>query len=236
MLKLDDVHVYYGHVHALGGVSLAVPEGKVVSLLGANGAGKSSTLKVISGLIRAKTGSLSLDGQAMTNSSCSEIVRRGVIHCPEGRRVFPEFTVEENLRIGAYQRPKSKAKAIEDDIERVCAYFPRLRERMQQKAETLSGGEQQMLAIGRSLMGKPRFLLLDEPSLGIAPKLVTEIFGILHAINKEGTAILLVEQNVHMAMSISDYSYVLENGRIGLEGESKDIKNNDHIRKLYLGG
>lgn len=234
MLRLENIHVCYGHVHALRGISLEVPEGKVVSLLGANGAGKSSALKMISGLVHCKEGNFSLDGKSMLGKPCSEMVKAGVIHCPEGRRVFPEFTVGENLRIGAYQRPNGKE--VEDDIELVCSYFPRLQERMQQKAQTLSGGEQQMLAIGRSLMGRPKFLLLDEPSLGIAPKLVQEIFEILKSINKAGTAILLVEQNANMAMKISDYSYVLENGRIGLEGSSADLRDNDQIRELYLGG
>jgi len=234
MLKLDNVHVYYGHVHALRGISMQVSAGQVISLLGANGAGKSSTLKVLSGLIHPKEGHFELDGQSMARKSCSHMVKRGIIHCPEGRRVFPEFTVEENLRIGAYQRPAGKS--LEADMERVCTYFPRLKERMQQKAETLSGGEQQMLAIGRSLTGQPKLLLLDEPSLGIAPKLAGEIFQILKAINQDGTTILLVEQNAHMALKISDYAYVLENGRIGLEGSPSEIKNNDRMRELYLGG
>ncbi len=234
MLKLEGLHAYYGHIHALRGVSLEVPEGKIVSLLGANGAGKSTTLKVISGLLQPKQGAFELEGRSMLGKSSSDLVKSGVIHCPEGRRLFPEFTVEENLRIGAYQR--ASGKGIENDISKVCDYFPRLKDRMQQKAETLSGGEQQMLAIGRSLMGKPRLLLLDEPSLGIAPKLVTEIFEILKSINQEGTSILLVEQNAYMAMKLSDYSYVLENGHIGLEGKSEEIRNNDHIRSLYLGG
>jgi branched-chain amino acid transport system ATP-binding protein len=234
MLKLDNVHVYYGHIHALRGISLQVDEGQVISLLGANGAGKSSTLKVLSGLIHPREGGFELDGQSMLRKSCSHMVRKGVIHCPEGRRVFPEFTVKENLRIGAYKRPKGKE--IEEDIKRVCRYFPALKERMQQKAATLSGGEQQMLAIGRSLMGKPALLLLDEPSLGIAPKLAREIFAILKSINGDGTTILLVEQNAHMALNIADYAYVLENGRVGLEGRPSDIKNNDRMRELYLGG
>lgn len=234
MLKLDDVHVHYGHVHALRGISLQVPQGRVVSLLGANGAGKSSTLKVLSGLIHPGAGQFELEGRSMLRKSCSHLVKQGVIHCPEGRRVFPDFTVEENLRIGAYKRPRGRE--MESDIERVCDYFPRLRERMQQKAETLSGGEQQMLAIGRSLMGKPKVLLLDEPSLGIAPKLAGEIFAILESINDDGTTLLLVEQNAHMALKISDYAYVLENGRVGLEGSPDQIKNNDRMRELYLGG
>ncbi|MCQ4320372.1 ABC transporter ATP-binding protein [Stutzerimonas stutzeri] len=234
MLKLENVHLNYGHVHALRGISLEVPQGKVVSLLGSNGAGKSSSLKVISGLMPPGKGVMKLNGQAIQGKSCSAMVKAGVIHCPEGRRVFPDFTVEENLRIGAYRRPKGKD--VDKDMDRVFDYFPRLKERMQQKANTLSGGEQQMLAIGRSLMGKPRLLLLDEPSLGIAPKLVKEIFEILKAINESGTSILLVEQNAHMAIKISDYSYVLENGRIGLEGSAADIKDSPQLKELYLGG
>jgi len=234
MLKLDDVSLYYGRVHALRGISLEVPEGRIVSLLGANGAGKSSTLKVISGLCVPKSGDVRLKGESVAGRSCGTLVKRGVIHCPEGRRVFPQFTVEENLRVGAYRRIGDKN--VGADMDRVFAYFPRLKERQQQKAATLSGGEQQMLAIGRSLMGRPRLLLLDEPSLGIAPKLVMEIFEILQRINEAGTAILLVEQNAHMAIRISDYSYVLENGRVGLEGPSSEIRQRPELKELYLGG
>lgn len=234
MLRLENVHLNYGHVHALRGVSLEVDEGRIVSLLGANGAGKSSTLKVLSGLVRPGLGAFDLGGESMLGKPCSQMVRRGVIHCPEGRRVFPEFTVEENLRIGAYQRRDNED--IARDMNRVCEYFPRLRERMRQRADTLSGGEQQMLAIGRSLMGRPKLLLLDEPSLGIAPKLAGEIFQILKAINGEGTTVLLVEQNAHMALAISDYAYILENGQVGLEGRPDDIRDNDRMRELYLGG
>lgn len=234
MLKLNNIHLNYNHIQALRGVSLEVPDGKVVSLLGANGAGKSSTLKIISGLLPPTRGSIELNGHAIQGKSCSHMVKAGIIHCPEGRRVFPDFTVEENLRIGAYRRPADQE--VEDDMDRVFTYFPRLRERLRQKASTLSGGEQQMLAIGRSLMSKPKLLLLDEPSLGIAPKLVMEIFDILKAINEAGTSILLVEQNAHMAIKISDYSYVLENGRIGLEGASQEIKDSPQLKELYLGG
>lgn len=233
MLKLSDVHVYYGHVHALRGINLTVEDGKIVSLLGGNGAGKSTTLKMISRLIQPKKGSYEMDGQSMMKDSPSQVVRKGVIHCPENRRVFPLLTVEENLIIGAYNR---KDKNIKEDLEKVYSYFPRLKERTKQKAGTLSGGEQQMLAIGRSLMGKPKVLLLDEPSLGIAPILVKEIFEIVKQINKDGTSVLLVEQNANMALGISDYAYVLENGHIALEGKSKDLRNNDEVRRLYLGG
>jgi branched-chain amino acid transport system ATP-binding protein len=225
--------VYYGHVHALRGVSLKIDDGKIVSLLGANGAGKSTTLKMISRLLQPKSGSYQMDGRTMLRESPSRIVRRGIIHCPENRRVFPAFTVEENLKIGAYKR---KDKKIKSDLEKIFSYFPRLKERLQQKAGTLSGGEQQMLAIGRSLMGNPNVLLLDEPSLGIAPNLVMEIFEIIKEINKEGTSVLLVEQNANMALAISDYAYVLENGQVALEGKAKNLKNNDEVRRLYLGG
>ncbi len=223
----------YGHVHALRGISLTVNDGKIVSLLGGNGAGKSTTLKMISRLIQPKKGRYEINGKSMLRDSPSKVVKKGIIHCPENRRVFPLFTVEENLMIGAYSR---KDKTIKKDMEKVFTYFPRLKERLHQKAGTLSGGEQQMLAIGRSLMGNPKVLLLDEPSLGIAPILVKEIFEIIKTINKDGTSILLVEQNAHMALEISDYAYVLENGHIALEGESKDLKDNDEVRRLYLGG
>ncbi|WP_338453271.1 ABC transporter ATP-binding protein [Niallia oryzisoli] len=233
MLQLTDVHVYYGHVHALRGVSLKIDDGKIVSLLGGNGAGKSTTLKMISRLVQPKSGSYQIDGKTMLKESPSRIVKRGIIHCPENRRVFPTFTVEENLKIGAYKR---KDKKIKSDFEKVFSYFPRLKERLNQKAGTLSGGEQQMLAIGRSLMGDPNVLLLDEPSLGIAPNLVIEIFEIIKEINKDGTSVLLVEQNANVALAISDYGYVLENGHVALEGNSKNLKNNDEVRRLYLGG
>lgn len=234
MLRLENVHLNYGRIQALRGITLEVLPGKVVSLLGPNGAGKSSTLKVISGLLTPNEGNLVLDGQAIGGKSCSFMVKSGIIHCPEGRRVFPEFTVLENLRIGAYRRPK--CNDVEDDLQRVFGYFPRLKERSLQKASTLSGGEQQMLAIGRALMGKPKLLLLDEPSLGIAPKLVAEIFEILKTINQSGTSMLLVEQNANMAIKISDYSYVLENGRIGLEGTAAELRESPKLKELYLGG
>ncbi len=233
MLKLSDVHVYYGHVHALRGITMAVEDGKIVSLLGANGAGKSTTLKFISRLIQPKKGKYEIDGKSMMKESPSKVVKNGIIHCPENRRVFPLLTVEENLRMGAYSR---KDHHIKEDLEKVFSYFPRLKERVKQRAGTLSGGEQQMLAIGRSFMGKPKILLLDEPSLGIAPILVKEIFEIIKKINQDGTSILLVEQNANMALGISDYAYVLENGHIALEGKSHDLRNNDEVRRLYLGG
>lgn len=233
MLKLTNVHAYYGQIHALKGISLEVPEGSVVSLLGANGAGKSTTLQVISRLIHPKQGELELSNESLLKKNYSQIVRKGIIHCPENRRVFPLLTVEENLKIGAYTR---KDGGIKGDLNKVYTYFPRLKERIHQKAGTLSGGEQQMLAIGRSLMANPKILLLDEPSLGIAPILVKEIYKIITEINKQGASILLVEQNANMALNISDYAYVLENGKVALEGKSDTLKNNEEIQLLYLGG
>jgi branched-chain amino acid transport system ATP-binding protein len=216
----------------LKGITLKVREGEIVSLLGANGAGKTTTLNTISRLLQPEKGTYELNGESMLKKNAGQIVQNGIIHCPENRRVFPLFTVEENLLVGSYTR---RDKKVKQDMERVYEIFPRLKERSSQKAGTLSGGEQQMLAIGRSLMGKPKLLLLDEPSLGIAPILVQEIFEIIQEINKSGVSILLVEQNAHMALEISDYAYVLENGRIALSGQSKDMKKNDDIRKLYLG-
>ena len=226
MLVLDQVSVYYGHVHALKNVSLNVNPGQIVALLGANGAGKTTTLKTISRLVTPRRGRYELDGESMLRKKPSDIVRRRVIHCPENRRIYPLFTVEENLRIGAYTRKDRQVKA---DMERVLTIFPRLKERLTQLAGTLSGGEQQMLAIGRALMGAPKILLLDEPSLGLAPNIVQEIFRIIKQINEEGTSILLVEQNAHMALEIADYAYVLENGRIALEGEPEKLKHNDEV-------
>lgn len=232
MLKLTDVHVYYGYVHALKGITLEVSEGDVVALLGANGAGKSTTLKAISRLVNIRKGEYDLYGKSVIKESPSKIVKNQVIHCPENRRVFPELTVEENLRIGSYVR---KDRRIQQDLERVLSYFPRLEERMGQLAGTLSGGEQQMLAIGRSLMGDPKILLLDEPSLGLAPNLVREIFAIIKRINEEGITVLLVEQNAHLALETANYAYILENGRMRLEGTSRELKENDEVRQLYLG-
>ncbi len=234
MLKLDNIHVYYDHVHALKGISIEVKKGSIVSLLGANGAGKSTALKTISLLLKPKEGEYLFEDSPMLKKSASDVVKSGIIHCPEGRRVFPLLTVMENLKAGSYIR-KDKEQ-IKHDLEKVFSYFPRLKERQNQKAGTLSGGEQQMLAIGRAFMGSPKILLLDEPSLGIAPILVKEIFEIIKEINSAGTTILLVEQNANMALEISDYSYVLENGRIALQGKSNDLKQNSEVRRLYLGG
>lgn len=233
VLVLEQISVYYGHVHALKNVSLKVTPGQIVALLGANGAGKTTTLKTISRLVTPRQGRYELNGESMLRKKPSDIVRRRILHCPENRRIYPLFTVEENLKIGAYTRKDRQVKA---DMERVLAIFPRLKERLNQLDGTLSGGEQQMLAIGRALMGAPQILLLDEPSLGLAPNIVQEIFRIIKQINEEGTSILLVEQNAHMALEIAHYAYVLENGRIALEGEPEKLKNNDEVRKLYLGG
>lgn len=233
MLKLNDINVFYGPVHALKNVSLEIQQGNIVSLLGANGAGKSTILKTISGLIRPKSGEYLVEGKNAIRRPSHQIVKLGIIHCPENRRVFPKLTVEENLRIGGYFKTK---KQINEGMEKTFAYFPRLKERLTQKAGTLSGGEQQMLAIGRSLIAEPKVLLLDEPSLGLAPNLVNEIFEIIKQINKDGTSVLLVEQNAHMALEISDYTYVLENGKVSLEGLARELKQSDLIKKLYLGG
>ncbi len=227
-----DVHVYYGSIQALDGVSLEVPKGDIVTLLGANGAGKSTTLKAISRLVNIKRGTYELNGKTVNKQSPHSIVKKQVIHCPENRRVFPELTVEENLRVGAYIRKDNKLK---QDLDRVLSYFPRLGERMDQFAGTLSGGEQQMLAIGRALMGDPKILLLDEPSLGLAPNLVREIFEIIKQINEEGISILLVEQNAHLALETAKYAYILENGKIELQGSTEELKENDQVRQLYLG-
>lgn len=234
MLKLTDIHVNYGSVQALKGITLEIEEGKIITLLGANGAGKSTTLKTISRIIDIKQGTYELNGKNVNNAPPSYIVKNQIIHCPENRRVFPELTVEENLQIGSYMR-KDKAK-VKQDLERVLSYFPRLSERMSQFAGTLSGGEQQMLAIGRSLMGDPKVLLLDEPSLGLAPNLVREIFRIVKKINEDdGITVLLVEQNAHLALGIADYAYILENGKIQLAGEAAELRSNDRVRQLYLG-
>ncbi|SER86796.1 ABC transporter ATP-binding protein [Psychrobacillus sp. OK032] len=233
MLKLNNISFYYGKIHALKSINLEIPKGSIVSLLGANGAGKTTTLKVISRLIQPSEGTYELNGDSMLKTSSSNLVKKGVIHCPENRRVFPLLSVEENLNIGAYLR-KDKQK-VKEDYEKICIMFPRLKERLKQVAGTLSGGEQQMLAIGRSLMGAPKLLLLDEPSLGLAPNIIQEIFRTIKKINVEGTAILLVEQNAHLSLEISDYSYILENGRVALQGTPEELRGNKDISKLYLG-
>ena len=233
MLKVERIDVFYDAIQALKGLSFTVAEGEIVTLLGANGAGKSTTLKTISGLLRPRGGEIELDGKPIAGSAPHEIVRLGVSHVPEGRRVFPRLTVLENLKIGAYTR---RGDGVEDDIERVFSLFPRLKERMQQKGGTLSGGEQQMLAIGRGLMARPRLLLLDEPSMGLAPILVEQIFAIILQINREGVTILLVEQNAAMALAVCHRGYVLETGAVILEGKASELAGNDRVRQAYLGG
>jgi branched-chain amino acid transport system ATP-binding protein len=233
MLKVDDLHVYYDAIHALQGVSFTVGQGEMVTLLGANGAGKSTTLKTISALLKPRDGRIELDGRPLEDLPPHEIVRLGVAHVPEGRRVFPRLSVLENLKTGAYTRG---ASAIGGDVERAFALFPRLKERMHQRAGTLSGGEQQMLAIGRGLMARPRLLLLDEPSMGLAPILVEQIFATIQEINKEGVTVLLVEQNAAMALAICHRGYVLETGKIILEGKAAELSGNERVRQAYLGG
>ncbi|NCC80993.1 MAG: ABC transporter ATP-binding protein [Clostridia bacterium] len=234
MLKIDNINLYYDGIHALKGVSLEVPEGKIISLIGANGAGKTSTLRTISGLNKPKTGSITYNDQDLLKVSPEKLVNMGIIQVPEGRRIFAPMSVYENLELGAYLR-KDKA-GIEKDLQNVFKRFPRLEERKKQTAGTLSGGEQQMLAMGRALMAQPKVLLLDEPSMGLAPILVREIFDIIKELNSIGITILLVEQNAKMALSIADYAYVLETGKIVLEGKGKDLADSDEIQKAYLGG
>jgi branched-chain amino acid transport system ATP-binding protein len=233
MLIVKDIHVYYGAIHALRGVSLAIEIGELVTLLGANGAGKSTTLKTLSGLIRPRSGAIELEGKPLTAAGPDEIVRLGVAHVPEGRKIFPRFTALENLRIGGFTRDK---RVLADDVERVYELFPRLKERQKQIAGTMSGGEQQMLAIGRALMAKPKLLLLDEPSMGLAPKIVEQILERIQSINQSGVTVLLVEQNAAMALAISHRGYVLETGEVILKGEAGDLAGNDLVRQAYLGG
>ena len=234
MLKVENLHVYYGAIHALKGVSIEVPSRKIVTLIGANGAGKSTTLRALSGILRASEGKIILEGEEIQRAMAQEIVRKGMSQVPEGRRVFAYMTVRENLDLGAYVR--NDKSEIEKDLEMVFGRFPRLKEREKQLAGTLSGGEQQMLAMGRALMSRPRLLLLDEPSMGLAPLLVKEIFSIIEDINSTGTTVLLVEQNAHMALAIADYAYVLETGTIKLEGNAKELASSPEVRAAYLGG
>jgi branched-chain amino acid transport system ATP-binding protein len=233
ILQITDIHTYYGAIHALKGISLEVREGEIVTLLGANGAGKSTTLRSINGLNRPRQGSIRFDGKDITSVPAHEIVKRGIAQSPEGRRLFPRMTVTENLEMGAFQR--SDRAAIREDMDHVFELFPRLQERKDQKAGTMSGGEQQMCAIGRALMARPKLLLLDEPSLGLAPIFVERIFEIIHTINQEGTSILLVEQNALMALDAANRGYVLETGRIVLADDAKALKTNEQVRKTYLG-
>ena len=234
MLTLENINVYYGAIHALKGISIEVAEGEIVTLIGANGAGKSTTLRTISGLLRPKAGTITFEGRSLTAMSAQDIVKLGICHVPEGRRIFANMTVLENLELGAYCR--SDSKEIAADIEKVFARFPRLGERRNQVGGTLSGGEQQMLAIGRALMSRPRLLLMDEPSMGLAPLLVKEIFAIIKEINQTGTTILLVEQNAHMALSVAHKAYVMETGRITIKGSAKELSESEAVRKAYLGG
>jgi branched-chain amino acid transport system ATP-binding protein len=233
MLKIEKLSVHYGGIHALQGINLEVPDGKIVTLIGANGAGKSTTLKSVVGLVKASGGSVSWNGERLTGMATKDIVSKGVVLVPEGRRVFPNLTVDENLSLGAYAS-RDKA-AVAADRKKVFGLFPRLEERQRQKAGTLSGGEQQMLAVGRAIMTRPRLLMMDEPSLGLAPLVVKMIFAIVREINKAGTTVLLVEQNAKAALEIADYGYVLETGRITLQGPGKELLANDGVRKAYLG-
>ena len=233
MLEIKDLHVHYGGIHALRGISLNVEDGKIISLIGANGAGKSTTLKEIMSLTQKTSGSVIYDGKDMTNAKTKDIVKSGIILTPEGRRVFPDLTVDENIALGAYTR-KDKAE-IAKDRKWVFELFPRLEERKWQAAGTLSGGEQQMLAVGRSIMGRPKLLMMDEPSLGLAPLIVKDIFSIIKEINKAGVNVLLIEQNAKAALEIADYGYVMETGVITISGTGKELLVNDQVRKAYLG-
>lgn len=233
-LQLENINIYYGAIHALKDVSLEVRDGEIVTLLGANGAGKTSTLRTISGLLRSKGGSIKFEGKDISKSSSKDIVCAGIGHVPEGRRVFSEMTVLENLEMGAFVR-KDK-DGIKKDIKKVYELFPRLDERKNQLAGTLSGGEQQMLAIGRAIMSKPKLLMLDEPSMGLAPILVQEIFNIVKTINSNGTTILLIEQNANMALKIASRAYVLETGKIVLSGTAEELLKSEDVKKAYLGG
>jgi branched-chain amino acid transport system ATP-binding protein len=234
MLKVDDINVYYGNIQALKGVSLEVKEGEIVTLIGANGAGKSTLLKTLSGLLKPKSGTIHyLDG-SISGKAPQSIVKTGISHVPEGRRVFANMSVEENLELGAYLRKNTKE--IRKDMEHVYELFPRLQERRKQISGTLSGGEQQMLAMGRAIMAKPKLLLLDEPSMGLAPLMVKNIFQIIEKVNREGTTILLVEQNANMALSIADRAYVIETGKVVASGSASELQSSEQIKKAYLGG
>lgn len=234
MLKIDDINVYYGAIHAIKGISLEVKQGEIVTLIGANGAGKSTILRTISGLLKPKTGVITFQGNEISGMPAHDIVKSGISQVPEGRRIFAEMSVMENLELGAFIR--SDKDGIKEDMEMVFKRFPRLMERKEQMAGTLSGGEQQMLAMGRALMSRPKLLLLDEPSMGLAPLLIKEIFNIIVDINKTGTTVLLVEQNANMALSIANRAYVLETGRITLSGDAHKLAASEDVRKAYLGG
>jgi branched-chain amino acid transport system ATP-binding protein len=232
MLVLDEVNTYYGNIHALQGISLTVGQGEIVTLIGANGAGKTTTLKTISGLLHPRRGTVRFEGKDISRTAAHHLVRAGIGHAPEGRRIFPRMTVLENLLMGAFTRDQT---TIGPDVERVMDLFPRLRERTHQLGGTLSGGEQQMLAIGRALMSAPRVLLLDEPSLGLSPILVQQVFATIKEINSQGTTVLLVEQNALQALSIAHRAYVLQTGRVVLTGPAEEVKENESVRKAYLG-
>ncbi|MGI5978031.1 MAG: ABC transporter ATP-binding protein [Oscillospiraceae bacterium] len=234
MLKVENINVYYGSIHAIKGVSFSVNKGEIVTLIGANGAGKSTTLNTVSGLLRSKTGSITFNGQDLGKIPPHKIVSMGLAQVPEGRRVFLTMTVQENLEMGAYTQKKGDNMNVE--LEKVYERFPRLKERRKQIAGTLSGGEQQMLAMGRALMSKPELLMLDEPSMGLSPILVDQIFDIVKELNKSGTTILLVEQNAQMALSVADRGYVLETGKIVTSANAQELLNNDAVKKAYLGG
>jgi branched-chain amino acid transport system ATP-binding protein len=233
VLKVDNLCVSYGGIEALKGISLEVPEGKIVTLIGANGAGKSTTLRSIVGLVKPKSGSITYKGKNLLTVKTKDMVKDGITLVPEGRRIFPNLTVLENLKIGAFSRKDNKS--IKEDMEWVFTLFPRLKERTWQLAGTLSGGEQQMLAVGRALMSRPKLLMMDEPSLGLAPLIVKEIFSIIEEIHKQGVTILLIEQNANAALHIADIGYVLETGTIKLKGPGKELLTNDEVKKAYLG-
>ena len=233
ILKVDNINVYYGAIHAIKGISFEVNEGEIVTLIGANGAGKSTTLQTVSGLLRSRTGSIEFNGENISHVPAHKLVYKGLAQVPEGRRIFLQMSVEENLERGAFTQ---KNAGIDADLESVYEQFPRLRERKKQIAGTLSGGEQQMLAMGRALMSHPKLLMLDEPSMGLAPILVEQIFDIIRQLHKNGTTILLVEQNAQMALSVADRAYVLETGKITLSGTGKELAESDEVRKAYLGG
>ena len=232
LLSVNDLHVYYGAIHAVKGVSLEVNEGEIVTLIGANGAGKSTVLNTISGLLHAKTGTIEFMGSPTNTMAPNKIVQLGLAQCPEGRRVFAHMTVEENLEMGAYTRPNS---SIEGNLEHVYELFPRLKERSKQISGTLSGGEQQMLAVGRALMSRPKLIMMDEPSLGLAPLVVKDIFNIIGEINKNGITVLLIEQNANMALKAADIGYVIETGKITLTGTGDELLNNESVKEAYLG-
>ena len=234
MLEISDIVCTYGQIDALKGVTVSVGKGQLVALIGTNGAGKSTTLRAISGLIAARTGRITFDGEDITTATPQKILARGIAHCPEGRRVFPHMSVEENLEMGAYLRSDSTEIAI--DLARIFGEFPRLKERRKQVAGTLSGGEQQMLAIGRALMSRPRLILFDEPSLGLAPNIVDQTFDIIRSIRDAGTTVLLVEQNAFAALEMCDHAYLLESGRVVLSGPGAELIENEHVRRAYLGG